>query len=250
MILRVRNVEKSFGGLKAVDNVSFDVMEKEILGIIGPNGAGKTTLFNCICGVYQPTKGEILFKEKPIHNLPSHEIANLGIARTFQITHLFLDMTVMDNIISAFGLKHYRRIFDYFKNCYTEENIAKAKKLIDLMELNGLEKIKAGNLSLGFMRRLEIARALALEPEILMLDEPCAGLSHNAAEEFIGLIRKLQGRLTIVMVEHNMNVIMNICDRILVLNYGKKIAEGVPEQIQCNKEVIEAYLGREEDAET
>lgn len=250
MILSVRNLEKSFGGLKAVDNVSFDVIEKEIFGIIGPNGAGKTTLFNCICGVYQPTKGEILLKGKPIHNLPSHEIANLGIARTFQITHLFLDMSVMDNIISAFGLKNYRGIFGFFKNCYTEENISKAKKLIDLMELNGLEKVRASNLSLGFMRRLEIARALALEPEILMLDEPCAGLSHNAAEEFIDLIKKLQGKLTIIMVEHNMNVIMNICNRIVVLNYGKKIAEGIPEHIQTNKEVIEAYLGREEDADT
>lgn len=248
MILSITHLEKSFAGLKAVNDVSFDVKSKEVLGIIGPNGAGKTTLFNCICGLYAPTNGEIYLESEPIHNLPAHKIASLGIARTFQITHLFMDMTVIDNIISALGLFSYKDILKSFNYCRTNDNMTKAAELMELMELSDFKDLKASQLSLGFMRRLEIARALALRPKILMLDEPCAGLSYDAAQDFIQLIYRLKGQLTIVMVEHNMNIIMNICDRVVVLNYGKKIAEGTPKEIQLNEEVIEAYLGREDDA--
>ncbi|MCX7780212.1 MAG: ABC transporter ATP-binding protein [Negativicutes bacterium] len=247
-ILSVRNLQKHFGGLKAIDTVSFEVNKGETLGVIGPNGAGKTTLFNTICGVYEPTAGEVLLGTQAIHGLKPHQIARLGVARTFQISHPFRDMTVLDNVIMAMGGSHYTGLKGIFSISRTHDNISKAEALLAKLHILAQRDKRAGDLSLGYMRRLEIARALALEPKLLLLDEPCAGLSHDATQEFIDIISQLKATgTTIMLVEHNMAIAMTVCDRLVVLNYGVKIAEGPPAAIKNNTLVIEAYLGRDDD---
>ncbi len=250
-ILEMRHVTKRFGGLVAVRDVTINVEPRSIHSIIGPNGAGKTTLFNCITGFYRADEGEIIFDGEPIHFLPPDEIARMGIARTYQNIRLFANLTALENVLVGMhahlkswliepilGLRSYRE----------EEARAReeAMRLLDFVDLKNKAFFLAKNLPYGEQRRLEIARALALKPKVLLLDEPTAGMNPRETEETMALIRRLRDELgiTIVLIEHDMKVVMNISDIISVLDYGEKIAEGSPLEIRTNPRVIEAYLGR------
>ena len=247
-LMRVENLKMYFGGLKAIDGLDLVINEGETLGIIGPNGAGKTTLFNAICGVYKPTGGKVIFKGQEVQGQPAYVMARKGIARTFQISKPLADLTILDNIVAAAGVHEYTGMRSYFRKSHTPEVIAKAEAVLEETGLTEMRNKKASDVSLGYLRRLEIARVLVTDPELIMLDEPCAGLSNFAINEVTELILKLKERKkSIVLIEHNLPITMKVCDRIMVLSYGKKIAEGPPEAVKHDKQVIEAYLGEEDE---
>ena len=238
-ILEVKGVTKMFGGLVAVNNVSFEVSKGEIFGIIGPNGAGKTTLFNVISGFYRPDKGRIFFDGKEITGQKPHKLAKLGLTRTWQIVKPFLGMKVLDNVlVSIYATK------GIVTGMSEEEAVRKAEEILDFVGLLHRKDLLAEALPHGERKRLEIARALATEPKLLMLDEPAGGLTPTEMDEVMDVARRVrESGITVIVIEHNMRVIMNICERIMVLNFGRKIAEGTPEEISTNEEVIKAYLG-------
>ncbi|MDY3918382.1 MAG: ABC transporter ATP-binding protein [Candidatus Limivivens sp.] len=247
-LMKIEGLKMYFGGLKAIDGLDLTVREGETLGIIGPNGAGKTTLFNAICGVYRPTEGKIFYQGKEVQGLPAHKMAKMGIARTFQISKPLVEMTILDNVVAAAGVHEYTGIRSYFHKSHTPAVIEKAEKVLEETGLKEMRDKKASDVSLGYLRRLEIARALVTEPRLIMLDEPCAGLSNFAINEITDLVLQLKAqKQSIILIEHNLPLTMKVCDRIMVLNYGKKIAEGSPEAVKNNKQVIEAYLGEEEE---
>jgi branched-chain amino acid transport system ATP-binding protein len=238
-LLQVDGVSKSFGGLAALANVTFSVSKGEILGLIGPNGAGKTTLFNVVNGFYPPSKGEVFFKEEKISHLKPHQICKLGIGRTFQVVKPLQRMTVLDNVIASAFLRAKNK-------AHAEEIAVEGLKFTGLYEDRNL--ISKG-LPLGKRKRLEVARALATQPEMLLMDESFAGLNPTEINDQIEIIRQIRKKgITIMVIEHHMRVIMSISDRIVVLNYGVKIAEGTPSEIGKNSLVIEAYLGEAESA--
>ena len=254
----VNNISINFGGLKALDDISFEVNKGEIFAIIGPNGAGKTTLFNCINGIYNPDSGKILFKDKKICGKKPDKIAKMGIARTFQNIELFNHMNTMENIMLGrhiymkTGL--FRGAFLWGKQSFAgREEISHRKKveeIIDFLDLQSARNKFVGGLPYGTQKQIELARALALEPELLLLDEPCAGMNSEEKQDMIFWVKDIQDELgiTIFLIEHDMNMVMDISDRILVLNFGRPITEGTPEEVQKHPEVLKAYLG-EDDGE-
>lgn len=250
-LLDVTGLEKRFGGITALLDYSIRIMPRELLGLIGPNGAGKTTVFNLLSGVLKPTRGKIVLAGRDISRSAPHRNARLGIARTFQNIRLFNDLTVLDNIKTAFHMHIGRGLFATLVGlpAYRQSEktmVRQADQFLDLLDLVEVKNETAGNLPYGLQRRVEIARALAAEPKLLLLDEPAAGMNPNETHALIRIIKRLhaQHRLTIFLVEHDMKLVMGLCERIQVIDQGRMLALGQPVEIRNNPRVIEAYLGK------
>ena len=252
-MLEVKKLSKSFGGLSAITNLDLDIYDSEILGVIGPNGAGKTTLFNVISGFHTPTSGTVIFDGHDITGLKAHEVAHIGISRTFQASNLFMSLSVLDNVFTCHHMSYRTTIWERF--FHTPSALEEEKRLrnstLEILEFMGLDPLKdevAAQLTHGQQKTLGMCMALATNPKLLLLDEPVTGMNPVEIQDMVNLIGRMRSRgITIAIVEHNMQAVMNLCDRIVVLNHGEKIAEGSHEEIIENRDVIEAYLGEDEE---
>lgn len=249
-LLSLEGATIRFGGLVAVNSVSFDLNKGDLFGLIGPNGAGKTTCFNLITGVYKPTSGTILFQGKSIGGTPSNKIAAHGIARTFQNIRLFKALSVLENVVVGGYLRHNTGLFSalaYLPSSINETKRLKAEamELLRVVNLSHVADVRSADLSYGMQRRLEIARAMATQPELLLLDEPAAGMNPLEKEELLTMVKKIRDDhgMTVLLIEHDMRFVMNLCERIVVLDHGEEIAQGPPSAIRNDPKVIAAYLG-------
>jgi branched-chain amino acid transport system ATP-binding protein len=250
VILDVQNISLSFGGVKALTDISFDVREHEIRAIIGPNGAGKSSMLNCINGVYQPQQGSITFRGQTFKHMNSRQVAEMGVARTFQNLALFKGMSVLDNIMTGRNLRMKSNLFWQALRWgpAEREEIAHrefVERIIDFLEIQAYRKTPVGRLPYGLQKRVDLGRALAMEPQVLLLDEPMAGMNVEEKQDMCRFILDVNDEFgtTIVLIEHDMGVVMDISDRVVVLDYGKKIGDGTPDEVRRNPEVIKAYLG-------
>ena len=250
VILDVRNISLSFGGVKALSDISFNVHEHEIRAIIGPNGAGKSSMLNCINGVYTPQQGNITFRGKTFSHMDSHQVAVMGVARTFQNLALFKGMSVLDNIMTGRNLRMKSNLLMQALRWGPAEreeieHRLRVEEIIDFLEIQPYRKTPVGQLPYGLQKRVDLGRALALEPQLLLLDEPMAGMNVEEKQDMCRFILDVNDEFgtTVVLIEHDMGVVMDISDRVVVLDYGKKIGDGTPDEVRNNPEVISAYLG-------